>query len=111
MEKLIDKNIQETNRRDEVKNIQSFTLLELSLYTINQTIYNTWREKNKRNGNNQCCLTSRSFNLESIYELDIPSFFKKIIHSTLFKTYNRECWDCEADEYRYQIQLKSKTLK
>ena len=53
MEKLIDKNIQETNRHDEVKNIQSFTLLELSLYTINQTIYNTWREKNKRNGNNQ----------------------------------------------------------
>jgi hypothetical protein len=109
MGKEIEKNIQKTNKRDEEKNFQSFTLLELSLYVINQTIYNTWRENNKRNVNNQCCLTSRSFNLEKIYELDIPSLFKKMIHSTLFKTYNRECWDCEAEEYRYQIQLKSKS--
>jgi len=98
-------------RHGDATRFQSPTLFELSLHTINNTIYNTWKESNKKNMKTQCCLTSRSFNLDKIYELDIPTFFKKRIHSTLFKTYNNECWDCEADEFRYQAELKAKISK
>jgi hypothetical protein len=99
------------DHRENVVKHQSSTLFDQSLHAINQHIYASWKEQNRKNMKTICCLTSCSFNLENIYKLDIPSCLKKTIHSTLFNKYNTECWDCEADEFRHQAELKSSEKK